>query len=119
MEFQNQSLDWQAKTCRTIDLIKTSNFASMMILKLLSLDVTQISHYTYKDVLPIYYFSSFKQLKIYFDSVVKSFDKKEYLDLIKNNNDYKTYYFIIKNPNVVITKIYKGVKLENIIKEKK
>lgn len=108
MKFQNQSLE----------LLKTSNFASMIILKLLSLDTTQISHYTYEDVLPIYYFSSFKQLKIYFDSVVKSFDKKEYLDSIKNNNDYKIYYFIIKNPNIVITKIYKGVKLEDIIKEK-
>lgn len=109
MEFKNQSPD----------LLKISNFASMVILKLMSLDTTQVSCYTYKDVLPIYYFSSFKHLKLYFDSIVKSFDKKEYLDLIKNNNEYKIYYFIIKNPNFVITKIYKGVNLEDIMKEKR
>lgn len=108
MEFKNQSQD----------LLKVSNFASMVILKLISFDTTQISQCTYKDVLPIYCFSSFKQLKLYFDLVVKSFDKKEYLDSIKNNGN-GIYYFIIKNPNYVITKIYKGVNLEDIMKEKR
>lgn len=108
MEFKNQSPD----------LLKVSNFASMVILKLMSFDTAQISQYTYKDVLPIYCFSSFKQLKLYFDLIVKSFDKKDYLDSIKNNGN-GIYYFIVKNPNFVITKIYKGVKLEDIMKDKR